>query len=109
VGEGVSGTISLQGLFLCIEGDKHNGIKDLITVRFDEDMKQHYLPLFTDKFAAKRFIKSMNKGGAVVEIDNRTIGFVVEMCREENMIPIVDLHTNSDGVYEFKSVDLSGN
>ena len=104
-----NGTISLYGLFLCIEGDKEHGIKDLITVRFDDDMKQHYLPLFTDKFAARRLIGKLNKGGAVVQIDDRTIGHVVEMCREDNIIPIVDLHENADGMHEFKIIDLSGN
>ena len=105
----MSGMISLHGLFLCLEGDEKNGIKDLITVRFADDMQQHYLPLFTDKFAARRFIRKMNKGGAAVVIDDRTIGFVVQMCREENYVPIVDIVENADGTHNFKRVDLSVN
>jgi hypothetical protein len=103
------GSTDLIGLFILLKGDKEHGIKDLVRCIFDNDLKTEYLPLFTDKFAAKRFLKDMNIGGAVVKLEEDAVRYVVQMCREENYIPAIDIVRRFDGQHVFKRVDLSGN
>ena len=103
------GNTDLIGLHILLEGDKESGIKDLVTIRFDDDMSQTYLPLFTDKFAARRFMGKMNKHGATCKLQPHMIKYTIEMCRENNYIIAIDIVEEADGKHSFKRVDLSGN
>lgn len=106
----MSGNTDLVGLFILLKGDKEHGIKDLVRCIFDDDMNTEYLPLFTDKFAAKRFLKDRNIGGAIVKLEEDAVRYVVQMCREANYVIAIDIVKMTNGKqYEFKRVDLSGN
>ena len=105
----MSGSTDLVGLFILLKGDKEHGIKDLVRCIFDDDLKTEYLPLFTDKFAAKRFLRDRNIAGAVTQLEEDAVRYVVQMCREENYIPAIDIIKRVDGKHAFKRVDLSGN
>lgn len=107
-----NGYTDFIGLYIIFRGNKHDGITSVYTVRFNDggDTKQEYLPLFTDKWAAKRFIKLMKEENVgITQLTEKVISYTIQMCKEENYIPAIDIHKSDDGLYEFNQVDLSGN